>query len=90
MTDNKVSIEADLEIDSDGTVATNVYVGEYTTEPVTTSRKKLTSLIDNLLEAFICPLDDKISSHHYQACDDLVRELEGATKYAKKRIKKMK
>ena len=90
MSDNKVLIEAELEIDTDGTIAARVYVGEYTTNPVTTERKKLTSLIDNLLEAFTSPLNDKISSHHYQECDDLVRELEEATKYAKKRIKKMK
>ena len=85
-----LQVDACLSIESNGTINTHVYMGEGSCEPVVEDGEPLTDLIDSLLEAYVVPGTNKIADYHYDECDELVKQLKHAVKYAKKRIKELK
>jgi hypothetical protein len=85
----RIEIDAGLGIEYDGKIELYVYIGEGSCEPVLEESESLESLIDNLLQAYMIPGEEKIASYHLSECEALVKSLKAATKYAKKRIKEL-
>lgn len=81
-----ISIEASPWLNSDGTIQTDVFIGD---EHVFSENNTINDLIDQELEAFISPLTNKISEHHKEDVEMILKTLKKAYKHAKQKIKEL-
>jgi hypothetical protein len=85
----KIEIDACMGLDEKGNITLGVYIGEGACEPVLEESKTLQFLIEDLLQAYTIPGEEKIAPCHLEEREQLVEALKAATKYAKKRIKEL-